>query len=254
MLDHDDRGSGPAIMLVHGFPLDRRIFDGVAATLAARHRVVAPDLPGFGKSRRTGTLTMDAMADELIELAESLHLGKFVLAGLSMGGYVAQAVVRRRPELLRGLVLIDTKAAADDEAGRAGRDTMAAAARERGTPAVVEQMLPKMLHPAAYADRPPLVERLRQIMLSQDAETLAQASLAMRDRPDFAADLGRLPCPLLVVVGDADQIAPVKVAEQMSRAAPGSQLSTIIGAGHLTTMERAAEVASAIGRFVDGLT
>src|SRR5687768_10218295 len=99
-LAYEGRGTrGPAVILLHGFPLDRGMWRGQLAGLGARARVVAPDLPGAGHSPApaSDTLTMEAIADEVLELADALGFDRFVLAGLSMGGYVALDLARRHP-------------------------------------------------------------------------------------------------------------------------------------------------------------
>lgn len=244
-------GAGaPAVILVHGFPLDGRVWGDVAAMLATRFRVVVPDLPGFGQSLQEGPYTMATMAGSLVALADHLKLDRFAAAGLSMGGYVLQALVRSHPNRLSALSLVDTRANADDEKGRAGRDAMAKLARETGPAAVAEKMMPNMLHTAAYEADPAVADRLRDMILDQPAETLALASEAMRDRPAFFDLLPTLPCPLQVIVGDDDRIAPLDVAKDIAAKAKNARLDVIKKAGHMAPLERPEAVAEAIEAFL----
>ena len=249
--DLGDRAA-PAVMLVHGFPLDGRIWGDVAAMLAARFRVLVPDLPGFGQSRSGAPFTMQTMAGSLVALADALALDRFAAAGLSMGGYVLQSLVRAAPHRISALSLVDTRANADDEKGRAGRDAMATLARAKGPAAVAEKMMPNMLHSSAYRDDPALVDRLHDMILDQPGETLALASEAMRDRPAFFELLATLPCPLQVIVGDDDRIAPPDVAREIASKARGARLDVIKKAGHMSPLEQPAAVAEALEAFLVG--
>lgn len=250
--DAGDRAA-PTVILVHGFPLDGRVWGDVAAMLAGRFRVLVPDLPGFGQSLARGPFTMETLAGSLIALADHLQVDRFAAAGLSMGGYVLQGVVRLAPQRLSALSLVDTRANADDEKGRAGRDAMAKLARDTGAGAVAEKMMPNMLHGAAYAEDPALVDRLRDMMLDQPGETLALASEAMRDRPAFFDALATLSCPLQVIVGDDDRIAPPDVAKEIASKAKGARLDVIKKAGHMAPLERPEAVAEALEAFLAGV-
>lgn len=254
-LAYSDVGHGPPLVLVHGFPLDGRIWDDVVPLLLERSiRVIVPDLPGFGRSKlEASAFTMQSMADSLVALLDALKLDTAVFAGLSMGGYILQALVRISPDRGAGLSFVDTKASADDEKGKAGRDAMIALAHEQGTPAIVEQMLPKMVGPRTKEGAEIVVARLKSIMLDQPPATLAAACAAMRDRADFTAHLSSLPCPLQILAGEADAIAPLEVQRAMHAAAPGSRLDLVPDAGHMAPIERPAEVARLLADFAGGI-
>lgn len=245
-LHYRDAGDGEPIVLVHGFPLDGQIWERVAPLLADKCRVITPDLPGFGKSFATGSFTMDSLADVLVELLDQLKIDRATFAGLSMGGYVLQALVRSHPGRVGKLIFVDTRANADDEKGRAGRDAMIALVKEKGTPGVVDQMLPKMLSPATFAAQPDVVARQREIMLACPPATIANACAAMRDRLDFTPLLPTLECPLQVIVGEHDAIAPPEVSRAIVAAAKGARLDVIEAAGHMAPMEQPKAVAEAI--------
>ena len=138
---------------------------------------------------------------------------------------------------------MDTKATADTEAGRAGRDALAARIREEGAAAAAEVMLPKMLTPGAGEKVRGWVHRM---MLEQPPEALVADLVAMRDRPDSTPDLAQIRVPTLVVVGDADEVTPPAEAEAMASAIPDARLVTIPGAAHLSPVERADDVNAAI--------
>ena len=235
------------LVLLHGFPMDRRIWNGLATGLADVARMVPVDLRGFGQSPATGPFTIDDLADDVHHLID--RIGQpCVVGGLSMGGYVALSLAERYPADLRGLILFDTKATADDAAAKVKRDEMIALARTAGPAAVADQMVPKLLSPVASAAT---VAAVRAMAESLSAAAIEHALLAMRDRPDRSAILRRIAVPTLCVVGEHDQPTPPAVMDAMRRQVPKADpLVVIPAAGHLSPMEQAAAVAEAIRRFI----
>ena len=255
-LSYDERGPGGAdvpVVLLHGFPLDARMWEAQSQALGdAGHRVVAPDLRGFGRSRADTPFTIESLADDVHALLSAIGALPCVLAGLSMGGYVALAYAGKYPDDLRGLVLVDTKAEADTEEGRQGRQKMIDLVRKDGSKAVADLMMPKMLA-AESAARPQLAGSLRAMMESCPPKTIEHALAAMRDRPDRVGELGSIKVPALVIVGDADAITPPAVAESMAKKIPGADLVTIRGAGHMSPMEQPESVTGALQTFLEKL-
>src|SRR5262245_16594799 len=125
-ISFEDAGVGLPVVLLHAFPLSAAMWAEPQKTLAVRHRVIAIDARGFGKSDLTsGPLTMERIADDAAAVMDHLGLARAVIVGCSMGGYAAFAFARRHAARLRGLVLVDTKAAPDTDEGRAGRAALA---------------------------------------------------------------------------------------------------------------------------------
>ena len=242
-----------ALVLLHAFPVHggmwREVMDGLPATW----RVIVPDFRGFGESGgagETAAFTIEALADDVQAMVEQLGLGKVVLAGLSMGGYVALAFAKKYPQSLRGLVLLDTKAGADTAEGKENRDRMIAIAREKGAKPIAQAMLGKMIPAETAAHRPTLAQELLEMMESTRAETIAHALAAMRDRPDRTGELALIKVPTLVGVGDQDEITPVEVAREMAAKIPGARLKVFTGSGHMSAMEQPSQVAAAVTEFL----
>src|SRR5215212_2179585 len=155
------RGEGPAVLFVHGYPLDRTMWRAQLDGLAGYQRV-APDLRGMGQSDAPDLgYGMNIYAADLVALLDALGIDEVVLCGLSMGGYIAFEFLRTWRARVRGLILMDTRAEADSADGRRARDAAAAVARERGSPAVAEAMLPKVLSPGTLQKQPDVAERIR---------------------------------------------------------------------------------------------
>ncbi len=242
-----EMGSGPALVLVHGYPLDGAMWSSVARRLSTRFRVLKPDLPGHGENPSPPEGSIDAYADFVSAVVEESG-GPVGLGGFSMGGYVALALMKRHPAAVRALALVDTRAVADDDATRARRDEALATLAASGVGPIAEAMLEKLLSPEART-RADLAERVHRIMIRQTAAALASDLTAMRGRPDSVPFLGQITVPALVVVGSEDAISPPAECRAMAEAIPGARYVEIEGAGHLTPMERPKEVAGALEPF-----
>jgi pimeloyl-ACP methyl ester carboxylesterase len=246
-----DEGQGLPILLVHGFPLSRAIWQPQIEALSKNFRVIAPDLRGHGESEApAGVYNMNAFADDLVALLEERQCGPVVLAGHSMGGYISFAFYRRYPQKVRGLVLFCTRAGADSEEGKAGRESLAQHAEREGAAAVAAQMLPKMLAAATTASRPDLVAHVRQIVLATSINGLAGSLRGMAARPSAVELLPKIAAPTLVIAGADDLIIPTQEAETMAQAIPNAQLHLIANAGHLASLENPAEVNDRLRDFL----
>ena len=254
-IHYSERGrpDAPAIILLHGFPLDARMWAAQLEPLAQSSRVIAPDFRGFGQSPPAGPFTLEQLADDVHALATQLRLGRFVLAGLSMGGYVSFAYAKKYPDTLRALILLDTQAGADTPEAKQNRDRLIAAAKEHGAKPIADAMQQKMLPESTVKNRPQVVRDLRQMMDNANPETLAYALTAMRDRPDHTATLPTLKVPTLILVGEQDAITPPDVARKMQEKIPSAQLKIITGAGHMSPMEQPAQVNTALTDFLHHL-
>lgn len=227
------------LLLIHGFPLSNRMWDSQLADLSGEARVVAPDLRGSGDSDTVeGPYSMAMLADDCIALLDELGIDEAVVGGHSMGGYVALELFRRHRERVKGLILISTRAGADSDEGRAGRDSAADKARAEGTGPIVSGMREKLLAEATYEEDPELVELLDEIMEAANVTGVVGALAAMRDRVDSTPLLADIDVPTLIIHGADDRVIPASEAEIMAQAIPGATLEIIHGAGHLPNMEQ----------------
>ena len=196
---------------------------------------------------------MDRYADDVAALLDALQIERAVIGGLSMGGYVALAMLRRHPQLIRALVLADTRAAADTPEAAGNRLDLAAMARLQGIDAVVDKQLRGLVGQSTRDRQPDLVERIRSIMTRSSVAGVVGALEAMRTRPDSTPLLGAIDMPTLIVVGEEDAITPVKEARAMQRMIPNSRLEVIPEAGHLSNLERPAAFNTALSDFIGSL-
>ncbi len=246
------RGRGPAVTLVHGFPLNHRIYDTQIRALSHTHRVIAPDLPGFGKSPPMGEdISMDTYADAVAAILDALEIEKTVLAGLSMGGYIAFAFWRRYPERVQGLVLLNTRAKADTPEARENRFKTIEAVQTDGLAPLIENMIPKLLSPVTLRGKAHVVNKLRHIMGESSVEGVVAALKAMAGRPDTRSTLESITVPTLIIAGRDDALIPVSEAEDMALAIPDARLHVVDQAGHLVTMERPRTTARLMASFME---
>lgn len=252
---YEVEGSGQAVVLLHGFPFNRKMWRAQVEALSDRYRVITPDLRGFGETSAESEqpATMREMAEDLAALMDELGIERFILGGLSMGGYVAFAFYRHFPLRVRNLILADTRPQSDTDEARENRERQAQQALSEGIGGIVEAMLPKLLAPETFSERGGVVEELRAMMLGTDPRGAAAALRGMAERPDQTHLLARILAPTLIIVGGEDQLTPLKDAQLMHREIRGSRLEVIEGAGHVSNMERPAEFNRALRLFLDSL-
>src|SRR4051812_36052831 len=240
LLAYDDYGPGPVVVLLHGFPLDRKIWSAQETSVGSIYRVIAPDLRGHGESAApAGGYTMDEMAGDVLELLDALQIKEpVILGGLSMGGYVALSLLARAPGRVRALMLMDTRAAADTPEAARNREELARTVETTGsTRHVVDAMLPKLFAEVTRTRRAELIPPVRAAMERISARAIAGALRGMAQRPDRSAELASITVPTLVLVGEHDAITPPEESRRMAAALPMAELAIIPNAGHLAPLE-----------------
>jgi len=233
----------------------------LAAASDAGWHVLAPHYRGFGApepdanspvpaASESHSVTIDDYAGDVVDLLDACHVHEAVICGVSMGGYVALALMRLAPRYAHALVLADTKPQADTPDGIENRKRTVRLAEERGAAAVVDQLLPKLIGPTTRRERPEVADRVRAIAMSNSVHSLVAATTAMMTRPDSTDLLPAIHVPTLILVGDEDEITPAAVAEEMKAAVAGSELCVIGGAGHLSNLEKPEVFNDALTRFL----
>lgn len=251
-LDYSDAGAGLPIIFIHAFPLNQTMWDDQVAALGTRFRPITLDLRGFGRSDAPrGPYPMERMAMDVRALMSALSIEDAVIAGCSMGGYVALAFYREYPGAVRALVLSDTRASADTEEGRERRQKSAEKAEREGARAIASDMLPLLLGETTVAARPEVVGRVRRMAESSSPEGIAAAQRGMAARPDSVYMLAAIDCPSLILVGAEDKLTGPAEAEAMRDGIPGSRLRVIESAGHLPNLERPEEFNKALIEFLE---
>jgi pimeloyl-ACP methyl ester carboxylesterase len=254
LLNYDDHGPGPVVVLLHGFPLDLTMWEYQRETLGSMYRVIAPDLRGHGRSEAPdGIYPIEDMAADVVELLDALKIGEpVVVGGHSMGGYVALALAVKHPKRLRGLMLINTRAGADTpETARVREDLAQVVEAEGKADPIVATMLPKLFAPITRERRPDLVERVGEQMRRTDPRGVAGTLRGLATRPDRTADLPRISLSTLVLAGADDQMIPVAESERIAQSLPNCSLVTVPDAGHMAPLENPSAVNEAMLKFLD---
>lgn len=240
LLNFDESGPSDAraVVLLHGSPLDRRMWRPQLEELSAEgYRVIAPDLRGHGGSPLPdGPWTLEDCAADVLALADGLGLERFVLGGLSVGGMVALAAYEAAPGRVEGLLLAATRADGDLPSERDRRLEAAKRVRAAGgeDPA---PFVERVFTPPTVASRPELVAAFREMVGATPVEGRARLLEAVAGRKDRIPLLEAARCPTLVVVGSEDPITPVEKSRAMHAAVAGSFLQVVEGASHLVNME-----------------
>lgn len=251
-----DEGAGPVVVLLHAFPCDGRLWQPQAAELVADGwRVIVPDLPGFGESALLDNEpSVDATAAAVLDMLDERGVDRCILGGVSLGGYVAMAMLRRRPELAGALLLCGTKATADGDEARRNRERLATLVLESPDDCarILEgAVLPGLLGETSRAARPEAVERVRGWLAKAPAGAVAWYQRAMAQRPDSQAVLADLAVPALVIWGEEDALSPRSEQDLMIERLAMGELAVVPRAGHLAGVERPELVGAEIRRFAD---
>lgn len=250
---YGEGASGPTIVFLHAFPLNRIMWEPQIEALRGPFDVIAPDMRGHGASDVTeGRVSMEMMADDVQALVTSLDLGPVVLVGLSMGGYVSLEFARKYPESLRALVLADTRATADTDEAREGRYKMIEEVAANGPIVVSEAMLPKLLSEETAEKDAALVASVRRMIETTSPVGLVGAIAGMAERQDSTAVLPTIAVPTLVIVGDEDKVTTRSDADAMASAIPGARLEVVNGAAHLTNLEQPDYFTTLLREFLNG--
>lgn len=235
------------LVLLHAFPLDHRMWDGVRVD--DHVDLLTPDQRGFGDAP-LGADEPD-LARVAADVVARLDGRPALIGGCSMGSYVAMAVLRAAPELVAGLVLVSSRATADTEAGRANREAMATKIETEGSSFVADAMLPALLGAETHERRPEVVDTVRTLVTEQDGAAIAWAQRAMGARPDSSELLRRTDVPTLIVRGEQDALIPAEEADALAALMPKAEVVVLAGAGHLPPVEAPEEFAGTLARWLE---
>jgi pimeloyl-ACP methyl ester carboxylesterase len=237
------------VVLLHALGLGAAMWDATRRDLLlAGHRVIAPDQRGYGTTPLgTAAPDLDLVADDVARVLDGEGIDGVVLAGSSMGGYVAMSFLRRHADRVRGLALLGTRADADDTEGAAQRRAFADLVTDPTTSTrVIEASVPRLVGATTRAERPHLVEQVYRMAMAVDIEAIAWSQRAIADRPDSFDVLRQVDVPSVVITGDEDELVAAGDSQRMADALPDCRLRMVSGAGHLTPVEAPAVVTAAI--------
>jgi 3-oxoadipate enol-lactonase len=239
------------LILLHAFPLNARMWEPQLALAEHGWHVIAPHFRCFDTSDGgPPASSVDDYAGDVIDLLDALHIHDAVVGGLSMGGYVAFAVLRHAASYIRALILADTKATADTPEGVEGRLRMLQLLVDKGVSAIADEMIPKLLAASTVSGRPDVVDWVGTMIRPTPPPAISGAIRALMSRPDSTPLLSMIHVPTLVVVGEEDTLTPPAMSEEIHRGIAGSELVRIAGAGHLSNLEQPKAFNDALAHFL----
>ena len=255
-LAFEERGSGKPFILLHAFPLSRKMWVSQAEALAKKNcRVILPDLRGFGESHNFSDLnSMEDMAKDIAELLDALKIERAIIGGLSMGGYVLFELFRSFPEKFAAVVLCDTNSAADTDEKREARFDLIEKIEKNGSQALVEEMLPNLVSEFTKTNNEELINDLTKIFTEVNPKAAVAALRGMAQRRDNSNILRDASLPVLLIFGVVDKITNLEIAEKMNQNIPNSKLITLENAGHYSNLEQPEQFNSVLSSFVENVS
>lgn len=233
---------GAAVLLIHGFPFNHRMWEPQVSALSKEFRVISYDVRGHGKSEPgDGQYTIEFFVDDLLAVLDHLQIKEAVLCGLSMGGYIALRAAERHPERFKGLVLCDTKSEPDANEAKIKRSAAVRALKEKGVSAFAPEFLKQVLSDKTLASKSGTVDFLSSVIKENTPAALSGTLIALAARTDTTPALSKIGCPALLLVGEEDKLTPPSAAEAMKQKIPKAELFVIKEAGHISNAENPAE-------------
>ena len=246
--------SGPAIVLIHGFPFSHEMWNPQIEFLKNHFRVIACDVRGHGKSELgDGQYTLELFVDDLIALLDHLRLEKVVLCGLSMGGYIALRAIERNPERFRALILCDTTSNADSNEAKLRRAASIKTVKRTGVVPYAQEFLKAVLTQQTIQNKLDLVSAVRSMIESNSSVGICGTLLALAGRTETTPSLPKIHVPTLILVGEHDKITPPELSEKMNALIPNSNLQIVPNAAHLSNLENPEEFNGHLLNFLSEL-
>jgi 3-oxoadipate enol-lactonase len=240
-------GSAPALFLFHSLLSDRASFDAIVPQLTKSHRLIVPELPGFGGSKAVeGGLA--AVADRMAEVVKEAGGGEAIVLGNGYGGFVALQMAIRHPDIASKLILADC-GAAFAQAGREAFRNMAAASKAKGLAAITDVAMRRLFAPEFQAAHPELMLDRREAFLKTDPDVL-QAACAQLAELDLRPELSKVKMPVLVLVGEHDEATPPPMSHELAALLPNARLKVLAGCAHVPQLQAPEVFLDAIGDFL----
>jgi len=233
------QGHGPAMMLVHGYPLSGELFAKNRAVLARRYTAVTPDLRGFGSSTTPDTKGgVELYAKDMLAVMDHLSIKRAIIGGMSMGGPVVLEMYREAPQRFRGMVLIDSTTSPANDVEKAQWPGFGKQARDKGVASMIPVLMPQMLTTPTRTGNPALVKYIGGIVKKGSVNAAVGGGDTLANRPDSRPMMAHAKIPVLIVVGQDDPIYPLEMAQKMHQDIPHSHLVVVPGAAHAAIIEK----------------
>lgn len=243
--------NSPAIIFIHGFPLSKMMWEKQIELLKNNYHVIAYDIRGHGNTD-TGNdnFSIDLFVNDLLSLMDALKIDKTILCGLSMGGYIALKAIEKFPERFNGLVLCDTTCSADTPEGKEKRIKTIETIKENGIEKYAEESLKKLFAPESFSKHLDEIALIREMILNTTTQSLYKTLHALAERTETCTSLHKIEVPVLIIVGNLDELTPPEVALMMHEKIEGSIFHILENAGHLSNLENSEQFNNKISEFL----
>ncbi len=246
--------SSPTIIFIHGFPLNKLMWEKQIELLKENYRVIAYDIRGHGKTDvGNDTFSIELFVNDLLSLMDALKIDKTILCGFSMGGYISLNAIVNYPERFNALILCDTNCAADKPEAKEKRMKAIENIKEKGLEQYAEESLKKLFAPISFSKHLEEIAIVRKMIMNTSRQSLYRTLHALADRTETCTRVQELKVPVLIIVGKEDELTPPDVALMMHEKIKGSIIHIIDHAGHLSNMENPGEFNNQLSGFLSSI-
>ncbi|HSQ45666.1 MAG TPA: alpha/beta fold hydrolase [Lutibacter sp.] len=253
IISYNDEGpeGAPIIIFIHGFPLNKSMWDKQLNALKDDYRVIAYDIRGHGATE-VGTIdfSIDLFVIDLLCFMDALKIEKTMLCGLSMGGYIALNAIKNHPGRFTALILSDTNCTADSPEAKEKRMNTIISIQENGVEKLAEDLLPNLFAAESFKSNLEEIAAVKEMIVTTTIPSLSKSLHALANRKETCSKLAKINVPVLILVGEEDTITPPEAAIAMQEKIKDSLLELIPHAGHLSNMENENEFNSQLEKFI----
>ena len=252
---YDDSGKGETpIIFIHGFPFDKLMWQPQLDLFGKNHRVIAYDIRGFGKSTLGSVQgSINLFADDLVSFMDGLKIGKAIVCGLSMGGYILLNAIIRYPQRFDAIILSDTQCIADSFEAKEKRKKAISQIVAGKINDFAMGFIANIFSDETKKTKGDVVEKIRSTILSTRAEAVTATLSVLAEREDLCSSISQIEVPALIICGKKDVVTPVEQAEFLHDTIPNSQLKIIDNAGHMSNLEKPDEFNLHIVEFLSSI-
>lgn len=240
----------PTIIFIHGFPLNKLMWEKQIEILKENYRVIAYDIRGHGNSDAgDDDFSIELFVNDLLSLMDTLKIEKTILCGFSMGGYIALNAIENYPERFNALLLCDTNCAADIPDAKEKRMKTIESIKGKGLEQYAEESLKKLFAPISFSKHIEEIAIVREMIMKTSKQSLYKTLHALAERAETCTKMHEIKVPVLIMVGKEDEITPPDVALSMHEKIKGSTIHIIDHAGHLSNMENPEQFNDQLKKF-----
>jgi len=255
-VSYNDEGpnGAPVIILIHGFPFNKSMWNDQMEMLTENFRVIAYDVRGFGNSEaETNDFSIELFVSDLLNLMDALKIEKAMLCGLSMGGYIALNAIENFPKRFSALILCDTNCVADTPEAVEKRMNTIENIDKHGVELYANESIKNLFAPISFVTNQEKIAVIKEMIMKASVRSLSATLLALTKRKETCNKLGEIKVPVLIMVGEDDKVTPPVVAKQMHKNIKGSILNVIENAGHLSNIENSYDFNIHLEKFVSSV-